>query len=125
MPLAEGEAFIEDTTDPQHERPGAAILDVFFPELFVDCCLYHVASKRYLCAREPGYFENLSAPSLHLLSLQGGSMSDDEVAAFESHPHLDAIIPVRWYDEVGKEPGLDVLGFASYVLIFERLVAAG
>ena len=124
MPLVEGTAFMEDDTDRQHERAGAAVLDAFFPELVVDCCRYHVAAKRYLCAREPGYFEELSAASVHSLSLQGGPMSDDEVAVFEAHPHFDAIIAVRRYDEAGKEPGLNVLGFASYVPLLERMVTA-
>ncbi len=124
MPLAEGTAFMEDDTDRQHERAGAAVLDAFFPELVVDCCRYHVAAKRYLCAREPGYFEELSAASVHSLSLQGGPMSDDEVAVFEAHPHFDAIIAVRRYDEAGKEPGLNVPGFASYVPLLERMVTA-
>ena len=124
MPLAEGTAFMEDDTDRQHERAGAAVLDAFFPELVVDCCRYHVAAKRYLCACEPGYFEELSAASVHSLSLQGGPMSDDEVAVFEAHPHFDAIIAVRRYDEAGKEPGLDVPGFASYVPLLERMVTA-
>jgi predicted HD phosphohydrolase len=124
MPLAEGTVFMEDDTDRQHERAGAAVLDAFFPELVVDCCRYHVAAKRYLCACEPGYFEELSAASVHSLSLQGGPMSDDEVAVFEAHPHFDAIIAVRRYDEAGKEPGLDVPGFASYVPLLERMVTA-
>jgi predicted HD phosphohydrolase len=124
MPLAEGTVFMEDDTDRQHERAGAAVLDAFFPELVVDCCRYHVAAKRYLCAREPGYFEELSAASVHSLSLQGGPMSDDEVAVFEAHPHFDAIIAVRRYDEAGKEPGLNVPGFASYVPLLERMVTA-
>ena len=124
MPLAEGTAFMEDDTDRQHERAGAAVLDAFFPELVFDCCRYHVAAKQYLCACEPGYFKELSAASVHSLSLQGGPMSDDEVAVFEAHPHFDAIIAVRRYDEAGKEPGLNVPGFASYVPLLERMVTA-
>ena len=124
MPLAEGTAFMEDDTDRQHERAGAAVLDAFFPKLVVDCCRYHVAAKRYLCTCEPGYFEELSAASVHSLSLQGGPMSDDEVAVFEAHPHFDAIIAVPRYDEAGKEPGLNVPGFASYVPLLERMVTA-
>ena len=51
-------------------------------------------------------------------------MRDDKVAVFKAHPHFDAIIAVRRYDEAGKEPGLDVSGFASYVPLLERMVTA-
>ena len=46
-------------------------------------------------------------------------MSVDDVTAFELHPHFDATIAVRRYDELG----FDVPGFASYLPILERLVA--
>lgn len=124
MPLESGTVFMEDNTDRQHENAGAAVLAPFFPDLIVDCCRHHVAAKRYLCAREPGYFGMLSEASVHSLNLQGGPMSDDEAAAFESHPHFDAIIAVRRYDEAGKDPDLEVAAFASYVPMLERMVAA-
>ena len=51
-------------------------------------------------------------------------MADDEAATFEAHPHFDAIIAVRRYDEAGKDPDLDVASFASYLPMLERMVAA-
>jgi len=123
MPLASGTAFLEDETDRKHENAGAAVLEPFFPELVVACCRHHVAAKRYLCAREPGYFDMLSEASVHSLRLQGGPMSDAEADAFAAHPHFDAIIAVRRYDEAGKEVGLDVPAFATYVPMLERMVA--
>jgi predicted HD phosphohydrolase len=122
MPLPSGTMFLEDQTDRKHENAGAAVLESFFPELVVDCCRYHVAAKRYLCAREPGYFDTLSEASVHSLSLQGGPMSDEEAAAFEAHPHFDAIIAVRRYDEAGKEIGMEVPPFSSYLPMLERMV---
>ena len=124
MPLESGTVFMEDNTDRQHENAGAAVLAPFFPDLVVDCCRHHVAAKRYLCAREPGYFDMLSEASVHSLNLQGGPMGDDEAAAFEAHPHFDAIIAIRRYDEAGKDPDLEVAAFASYVPMLERMVAA-
>ena len=124
MPLESGTVFMEDETDRKHENAGAAVLAPFFPDLVVDCCRHHVAAKRYLCAREPGYFDKLSEASVHSLNLQGGPMADDEAATFEAHPHFDAIIAVRRYDEAGKDPDLDVASFASYLPMLERMVAA-
>jgi predicted HD phosphohydrolase len=123
MPLASGTMFLEDQTDRQHENAGAAVLEQFFPDLVVDCCRYHVAAKRYLCAREPGYFDRLSEASVHSLNLQGGPMDDEEAVAFEAHPNFDAIIAVRRYDEAGKEVGMVVPPFLSYLPMLERMVA--
>ena len=95
MPLPSGTMFLEDQTDRKHENAGAAVLESFFPRLVVDCCRHHVAAKRYLCAREAGYFDTLSEASVHSLNLQSGPMNDEEAAAFEAHPHFDAIIAVR------------------------------
>lgn len=124
MPLESGTVFMKDTTDRKHENAGAAVLAPFFPELVVDCCRHHVAAKRYLCAREPGYFDMLSEASVHSLNLQGGPMADEEAAAFEAHPHFNAIIAVRRYDEAGKDPDLDVAPFTSYLPMLERMVMA-
>ena len=52
-------------------------------------------------------------------------MGDGEVATFEAHPHFDAIITVRRYDEAGKDPDLDVAPFSSYLPMLERMVAVG
>ncbi len=46
----------DDTEDRHHEDAGAEVLEQFFPSVITDCCRYHVAAKRYLCAREEGYF---------------------------------------------------------------------
>lgn len=113
---------MDDDIDRLHEESGAAVLAPFFPNLIVDCCRYHVAAKRYLCAREPGYFDQLSPASVHSLNLQGGAMSDDEADAFEAHPNFDAVISVRRYDEMGKVADLAVPSFAHYVPMMERMV---
>lgn len=115
---------MDDDVDRLHEQSGAAVLAPFFPQLIVDCCRHHVAAKRYLCAREPGYFDQLSPASVHSLQLQGGPMADHEADAFEAQPHFNAVIAVRRYDEMGKVAELSVPSFAHYVPMMERMVAA-
>lgn len=121
LPDQDGGVFsMNDTEDRLHEQAGAIVLGPFFTDLIVDCARFHVAAKRYLCAREPGYFDKLSAASIHSLSLQGGPMSDAEADEFETNPHLEAILAVRRCDERGKEAGLSVKDFDSYIPILER-----
>ena len=122
MPLPEDIIFIEDKINRFHEQAGAVVLALFFPGMITECCRQHVAAKRYLCAREPKYFSQLSAASMHSLRLQGGAMSNEEAEAFENNPYFDAIIALRRYDERSKIAGLKVPGFESYRPLMENLL---
>ena len=55
-----------------------------FSDTVVFLTAQHVAAKRYLCAREPGYLEALSAASRTTLEHQGGPMSERECAQAEA-----------------------------------------
>jgi hypothetical protein len=44
----------------------------------------HVAAKRYLCAVDPAYYQQLSGPSRRSLALQGGAMAH----RIEAAPHI-------------------------------------
>ena len=89
----------EHGQDAVHETAGADFLARFFPPEVVEPVRQHVATKRYLCAVEPGYVDRLSAASVHTLSLQGGPMNAAEVEEFKTNPHLKACIRVRKWDE--------------------------
>lgn len=108
--------------DNFHESAGAAILAPFFPAAVVDCVRYHVAAKRYLCATDAAYYAGLSEASKHTLRLQGGAMNAEEVAEFQRLEHLDAIIKVRVWDDLGKDPAVGTPEFDYYVPVLERLV---
>ncbi|MFT5743511.1 MAG: putative HD phosphohydrolase [Paracoccaceae bacterium] len=111
-----------DTQDRHHEDAGAEVLGAFFPTLVTDCVRYHVAAKRYLCATRPSYFDRLSAASVHTLDLQGGLMSADEVAAFETNPNLAEIIQVRYLDEAGKVADMITPDYAHFAPMVQRVV---
>jgi len=114
----------EHGVDTVHEEAGARIIDRFFPKLVTDCVRYHVAAKRYLCATDPDYFAKLSDASVHSLKLQGGPMSAAEVEAFAKHPHLDPILNVRLWDDVGKDPNHTAPPFSHFAPILDRVVQA-
>jgi phosphonate degradation associated HDIG domain protein len=115
---------MNDTEDRFHEEAGAKVLEAFFPTLVTDCVRYHVAAKRYLCAARPDYFNRLSEASIHSLNLQGGPMSDAEVAAFEGNPNLKEIIQVRYLDDAGKRDDMDTPPFSHFAPMVQRVVDA-
>ena len=116
-----GTFSMEDTEDRHHEEAGAAVLERFFPKVVSDCCKYHVAAKRYLCAIRPEYFSRLSEASVHSLNLQGGPMSPEEVDTFAKNPNLEAIVAVRYLDEAGKRPGMETPDFWHFAPMLQRI----
>ncbi|MEM7222530.1 MAG: hypothetical protein AAF495_06100 [Pseudomonadota bacterium] len=106
------ENFLRD--DGQHELVGATWLATAFPEAVAAPVRLHVAAKRWLCAREPGYWGKLSKASQHSLALQGGAMTPDEAARFEDQPYWREAVDLRHWDDGAKIPGLSVPGFADY-----------
>ncbi len=111
-------------TDNLHEEAGARVLAPFFPRAVTDPIRHHVAAKRYLCATDPAYFDQLSDASVHTLNLQGGPMTADEVSLFAKEPNLDAILQVRIWDDQGKDPTIKTPPFEHYAPMIARVVAA-
>ena len=117
-----GTFSMDDTEDRYHENAGAAVLEKFFPRVITDCCRYHVAAKRYLCATDPLYFNKLSDASVHSLNLQGGPMSETEVKEFERNPNLKKILTVRLYDDAGKIPDMNTPSFWHFAPLVQKMV---
>ena len=117
-----GACYMEDAEDRHHEEAGARALQGYLPPVVVDCVRYHVAAKRYLCARKPVYLRGLSRASLHSLTLQGGPMNEEEAAAFERVAHIEKMLQVRRLDDAGKTPGRRTPGFRHFAPLVQRLV---
>ena len=111
-----------DTEDKHHDEAGAEVLAPFFPPVIVECVRLHVAAKRYLCATDPAYYGKLSTASRHTLELQGGPMSEAEVADFRQNPFFAEAVRVRLWDEAGKVAGLKTKEFGDYGPLLERVV---
>ena len=112
----------EDTSDNHHDAAGARVLERFFPPIVTQAVRLHVAAKRYLCATDAGYWTRLSAASKHSLSLQGGPMRAEEVAAFRDQPFHGEALRVRLWDDAGKDPALSTPAFRHYVPLLQRVV---
>ena len=64
----------------------------------------HVDAKRYLCAIDGQYFEDLSTASKRSMKVQGGVMSQDEAEVFKSLPFAQEAIQLREWDDEAKVP---------------------
>jgi phosphonate degradation associated HDIG domain protein len=100
--------------DGRHEAVGQAWLSRHFGPEIAEPVRLHVAAKRYLCAVDPGYREQLSPASIQSLALQGGPFSEAEVREFEQHPYYREAVQLRRWDDQAKVPGLLVPGLEHY-----------
>lgn len=113
----------EHGIDTRHEDAAEAILSEHYGPEVVEPIRMHVAAKRYLCAVDPSYLEELSPASLHSLELQGGPFAPADVAAFEASPHAEAAVRLRRYDDAGKIPGLETPDLEHYRPVLEAAMA--
>jgi phosphonate degradation associated HDIG domain protein len=108
-----------------HEAIGAAYLSALgFSSTLTRLVASHVAAKRYLTLREPGYYDKLSEASKKTLEYQGGPMSDDEADIFEEDALFREIVQMRRWDEEAKiehQPMPPLHVFKE--LIFQHLIA--
>ncbi|MEW4568200.1 phosphonate degradation HD-domain oxygenase [Tautonia sp. JC769] len=117
----------EDATqqgvDDHHEGLAGRWLSRHFGAEVVEPVRLHVAAKRFLCAVEPMYREQLSPPSRLSLQLQGGPMAAEEVEQFRSSPHHEAAVSLRRWDDEAKDPNADVPEFDTYLPLLEAALA--
>jgi phosphonate degradation associated HDIG domain protein len=92
--------------DDVHEELGYRYLSKIFGDQVAEPVRLHVPAKRYLCANEQEYLDQLSEPSLVSLKLQGGPMTPSEVEAFERNPFAQDAVRVRRWDDTAKIEGL-------------------
>ena len=97
-----GEDPAKDGIDDRHEELGQLWLRRWFGPDVTEPVRLHVAAKRYLCAAEPDYFSKLSSDSVRSLALQGGPMSEAELATYRANPFAEAATALRRFDEGAK-----------------------
>jgi phosphonate degradation associated HDIG domain protein len=118
----EGEGLAEDA---RHEAAGARALAALFGEAVCGPIALHVAAKRYLCFKEPDYFNALSAASRRSLTLQGGPLDAARAAACERLPHWREAVALRRWDDAGKRDGLSARAFAEFTPLMRALLTGG
>lgn len=92
-----------------HEKLGADyLLNLGFSERLAELVKSHVIAKRYLTYKFPEYYNKLSDASKATLEFQGGVMSSEEAAAFETNPDAELTIKLRQWDDEAKETNVPV-----------------
>lgn len=90
--------------DDQHEARAFEWLKAYFGPAVADPVRLHVAAKRYLCSKHPDYENKLSPTSRKSYYDQGGKMSEEELALFESEPYYKEALALRQWDDLAKDP---------------------
>lgn len=92
-----------------HDQWGEKFLHQHgFPARVIAPVAHHVRSKRYLCYKEPDYYDSLSEASKETLSYQGGPMSAEEAQAFAAAPFFEESIKIRRIDDEAKADHFEV-----------------
>jgi phosphonate degradation associated HDIG domain protein len=100
---ANGENEMDSFGLKDHETTGAKyLIEKGFSQKISRLVASHVAAKRYLTLKDPGYYNQLSDASKKTLEFQGGMMTLEEAAAFEKDPLFNEIILMRRWDEQAK-----------------------
>jgi predicted HD phosphohydrolase len=108
--------------DESHGVLGAAQVRPLLGSRVAGLVEAHVPAKRYLVTTDSSYRARLSDESVRTLEVQGGLLSPDEVAIFESSPYAEDAVCLRRADDAAKVPGRDVGTLARWVPV---LLATG
>lgn len=114
-----------DPTAPvTHGELGAAFVAPLLGERVAVLVALHVPAKRYLVATESSYGNRLSDGSAYSLGLQGGAMSEAEIAAFRADPHGPDAALLRQADEAAKVIGRTVPALDTWIPVLRQVAAA-
>jgi predicted HD phosphohydrolase len=108
---------------PRHALMGAEAVRPILGDRVADLVAGHVPAKRWLVTNDPAYRSLLSADSIETLAAQGGDMSHDEVAWFESLPAWRDMVALRRADDAAKVPGAKVPDLEVWVSMVRDVAA--
>lgn len=119
-----GDADSHDAQQAMHDVIGATYLRMIgLPEKVAHLVEGHVLTKRYLCFKEPEYYDKLSESSKFTLTFQGGVMTKEEAAIFESDPLFETCVMMRRWDEDAKNPDASAVSFADFEPLISELLS--
>lgn len=113
---------LTDAIDDVHEMRAVPLLAEGFGPSVVEPVRLHVQAKRYLVSSDLNYIGELSAASVHSLTLQGGPMGAPECRLFETLPHASAAVALRRWDDQARRPRLETPPLSHYLPLLRDLV---
>ena len=119
-----GEDIALQGVDDEHERLGAEWLAESFPEGVSQPVLLHVMAKRYRCAVDAAYRDQLSAASRLSLQLQGGPLDQEQANQYRANPFYEDSLLLRSWDEAAKVPGEETESLEFFLQYVSRVAAA-
>ncbi|MBI1892038.1 MAG: HD domain-containing protein [Burkholderiales bacterium] len=111
----------EDRIYP-HGELAACLLKGLFPPVVTEPIRLHVDAKRYLCATDSLYWDDLSDASKKSLAWQGGPFTAEEAKVFIRKPYAADAVRLRRWDEAAKEPGAPVLALEQFVPLMQSVM---
>ena len=109
-----------ESPEHHHGEEGATVVRPFVPERVSWVIEHHVVAKRYLCAVDRAYSDQLSPASARSLAAQGGALPQAERGRLEAHPWFADAVRVRRWDDLAKVPGAMTAQLDAYRLLLER-----
>lgn len=113
---------LENGIDNCHENVAAQFLAPYFPESITEPIRLHVPAKKYLCAVDQSYFDQLSEASKQSLAVQGGLMNSEEVKQFETNHFYREAVQLRKYDDNGKVANKTIYPITHYQTLMSSLI---
>lgn len=107
-----------------HQELGRQWLSKYFGPVVTRPIALHVGAKRYLCATDQSYLARLSPASLRSLRTQGGPMTAEQVASFESEEFAKDAIRLRRWDDLAKIQRKSVPRLLFYRTTLESVLAS-
>lgn len=117
----EDQVYSDHATPGTHnhaERASIRLCKLFSPAVTEPIRL-HVEAKRYLCAVDPDYWQNLSDASKQSLEYQGGVFSSEAAQAFIALPYAPEAVQLRRWDDQAKVIGLQTADFAHFAQLMD------
>ena len=108
--------------DDRHEYRVIPYLRSPFSLAVTEPIRLHVQAKRYLCATQPDYWQNLSENSKQTLVLQGGIFSAHEAGEFIAQPYAQEAIQLRQWDDQAKQIDMETPDLAHFLATLERCI---
>lgn len=104
-----------------HDEAGELFLGERVSERVAWLVGQHAEAKRYLVTTDPAYLAQLTPASVASLEVQGGPMSEEEVAGFRAQPWWEDAVRLRRWDDGAKVPDAAVPALDDLLTVYRRV----